>query len=378
MNQRERWLATMHFQPVDHVPDEEFGYWDQAFPVWHAQGLPQYVNDNWRADIYFGFELRDGVPANVGISRGFRYRVLEEDDRHQVILDWDGAKKMINKDGSATIPKFLKFPIETRRDWEGFKKRLDPSTPGRFPEEPDWQAWKERKKGSTRPLGIGIGSLFGWIRDWMGFENVSFAVMDDPGLIQDIMEHLTQLTLSIIERPARELKLDFASMWEDMCFNHGPILPPKYFEQWMVPRLKRITSLLSEHGCDVVYVDCDGNINELVPLWLEAGVNCMFPIEVRGGSDPVKLREKYGHRVLLMGGVDKTRLIAGKDEIRKEIARLKPIVEDGGYIPHVDHRCPPDVTYENYLYYLKLKRDTFAIPEPEPWETRKEQYEWAR
>jgi uroporphyrinogen decarboxylase len=79
-----------------------------------------------------------------------------------------------------------------------------------------------------------------------------------------------------------------------------------------------------------------------------------------------------------MGGVDKTRLIAGKEEIKKEVARLKPIVEDGGYIPYVDHRVPPDVTLENYRYYLKLKRETFGIPEPEPWEARKEQYDWAK
>jgi len=171
------------------------------------------------------------------------------------------------------------------------------------------------------------------------------------------------------------MKLDFAAMWEDMCFNHGPILQPKYFEELMVPRLKKVMGFLKEHGCDVVYVDCDGNINELVPLWLKAGVNCMFPLEMRGGTDAVKLREKYGHKILLLGGENKTRLIAGENEIKKEIARLKPLVEDGGYIPHVDHRCPPDVTFENYLYYLKLKRDTFGILEPEPWESRKEQYD---
>ena len=161
-------------------------------------------------------------------------------------------------------------------------------------------------------------------------------------------------------------------MWEDMCFNHGPILPTPLFAEWMVPRLAQITSFLKEHGCDIVIVDCDGNINELVPHWLDAGVNVMFPVEVNGGTDPIKLREKYGHQVLLAGGVDKMRLIEGKDAIKKEVDRLRPLVEDGGYIPHVDHRCPPDVTYENYLYYLKYKREAFGIPEPEPWEVRKE------
>jgi uroporphyrinogen decarboxylase len=90
----------------------------------------------------------------------------------------------------------------------------------------------------------------------------------------------------------------------------------------------------------------------------------MFPLEIQSGSDPYPIREKYGEQVLLLGGVDKMQLIAGKVAIRKEIDRITPLVETGGYIPHVDHRCPPDVTYENYLYYLKTKREAFGIPEP--------------
>jgi uroporphyrinogen decarboxylase len=158
--------------------------------------------------------------------------------------------------------------------------------------------------------------------------------------------------------------LDFADFWEDMCFNMGPMISPAMFKEFMVPRYKRITDFLKQHGVDVVYVDCDGDINELVPLWLEGGVNCMFPLEIQSGSDPYPIREKYGEQVLLLGGVDKMQLIAGKVAIRKEIDRITPLVETGGYIPHVDHRCPPDVTYENYLYYLKTKREAFGIPEP--------------
>ncbi len=33
MNARERWVRCMHFQPVDHVPDEEFGYWSEKLAV---------------------------------------------------------------------------------------------------------------------------------------------------------------------------------------------------------------------------------------------------------------------------------------------------------------------------------------------------------
>ena len=142
--------------------------------------------------------------------------------------------------------------------------------------------------------------------------------------------------------------------------------------KWLTPRYKKITDLLrASTAASSRIVDCDGNINCVVERWLEGGVNIMFPLEIRGGTDPYWMREKFGHDVLLMGGVDKTQLIAGKEAIDKEIERITPLVEQGGYIPHVDHRCPPDVTYENYLYYLKRKREAFGIPEPAPWEERR-------
>ncbi|MCL6630075.1 MAG: hypothetical protein K6U00_10795, partial [Armatimonadetes bacterium] len=108
-------------------------------------------------------------------------------------------------------------------------------------------------------------------------------------------------------------------------------------------------------------VDCDGNINAIVEQWLAAGVNCMFPLEINGGTDPVALRERFGQQVLLAGGVDKIQLAKGKKEIEKELERIRPVVESGGYIPHVDHRVPPDISYENYLYYLKVKKHLFGM-----------------
>ena len=68
------------------------------------------------------------------------------------------------------------------------------------------------------------------------------------------------------------------------------------------------------------------------------------------------IREKYGRKVLLHGGVDKMALLKGPKAIEQELLRIKPVVEEGGFVPHVDHRCPADVTLENYKFYLKLKR----------------------
>lgn len=379
MNSRQRWLACMRFEPVDHIPDQEFGYWDETFTEWHAQGLPEYIDNNWKADIFFGFETCIGVPVNDCMMPGFEYKVVEEDDRHRTIIDYDGATKIINKDGSSSIPRYLRFPIETRADWEEFKKRLDVTDPQRYPSERDWVNWKESVavEKRDRVLSIYCGSLFGVIRNWMGFENVAIACMDDPEWIEEMVDYLAEFRCGLIERAVKEVQVDLCSIWEDMAFNHGPIISPTMFRKWLTPRYKKITDLLRANGCEFAYVDCDGNINCVVEHWLAGGVNIMFPLEIRGGTDPYWMREKFGHDVLLMGGVDKTQLIAGKDAIDREIERIRPLVEDGGYIPHVDHRCPPDVTYKDYLYYLRRKRETFGIPEPPPWEERRELHDWA-
>ena len=378
MTPRERWLACMRYQEVDHVPDLEFGYWGETLTAWHEQGLPRYVDDNYKADIFFGFETYIGVPVHGGIIPGFEYKVLEEDERTRTIVDTDGVVKVVQKTGWTTIPKYLRFPIETREDWVEFKKRLDPDDPRRYPPEQEWENWKKSIENADRLVVIGGGSLFGIIRNWMGFENIAIACMDQPEWVEEMIDYLAEFQCRLIERALREVQVDACSIWEDMAFNHGPIISPKLFRQWLTPRYKRLTDLLHKYGCEFAYVDCDGNINSIVEHWLAGGVNIMFPLEIRGGTDPYWIRREFGKDVRLMGGVDKTQLIAGKDAIDREIDRIASLVADGGYIPHVDHRVPPDVTYENYLYYLKRKREAFGIPEPPPWEERKQAYEWAK
>jgi len=368
MNARERFYRTMHFQPIDRVPDEEFGYWDETLRTWHDQGLPREIDDNGKADYYFGFDFKRGVPTHQGLIPGFESKVLAEDDLHVTYQGGDGVIYMQNKNRFGTIPKYIHFPIQTRADWEEFKCRLDPKSPERYTW--DYDKIAADLNAADVPVVLGTGSLFGWIRNWVGFENLAMATIDDPAWVEEMVDHLADFIIAAFEGWLGKVKIDVAHFWEDICFNNGPMVSPRFFRDVVTPRYKRITDRLKEHGCDVCYVDCDGNIMRLVPHWLAGGVNVMFPIEIRGGSDPVKMRELYGHEVLLAGGVDKMALIAGKEAILADLRRLDPLVRDGGTIPHVDHRVPPDVTYENYLYYLREKRAWLGIPEPVPYEQR--------
>jgi uroporphyrinogen decarboxylase len=69
--------------------------------------------------------------------------------------------------------------------------------------------------------------------------------------------------------------------------------------------------------------------------------------------DAGKLRAQYGRQIVMWGNVDKRALITGKEAIDAELARLAPVVAEGGFIPLVDHGVPDDVPLQNYLYYLE-------------------------
>ena len=363
MNQRERFVACMKYEPVDHVPDIEFGYWDDTFKVWHEQGLPEEVNSNTNCDPFFGFERRIHVPAAIGLIPGFEGKVLEETEEYKIVQDAEGVKKIMYLDNKDTIPRYLEFPIKDRASWEPFKVRLRIDDPARYRD--DWDEIVQRSIESDVPVQIHGGSLFGRLRNWIGFEGIAMMCHDDPELLEEMIEHLCQLACAVIEPAVKAgCRVDCGSFWEDINFKQGCIISPAMFRRWLTPRYKRITDLMYKMGAVMCFVDSDGNITDTLDCWYEGGVTCMFPVEVGAGSDPVDIRERWDRKVLMMGGVNKRALAAGKKAIDEEVARLKPLVDEGGFIPHVDHRVPPDVSYANYLYYLQKKREVFGIPEP--------------
>jgi len=359
MTHRERLLATLRFEKTDRGADYEFGAWEQTITRWREEGLPAECEGVWGA-INQHFHTDDteygpGPWLQHGLLPGFEYKVVEEKGDHLVVQDGDGATaEMIRPELGASIPRYLRYAIETRADWEAVRdERLNPETPGRVPDNLEelckltWDA--------TYPTGIGGISLYGWLRNWMGVEGISIALYEDPAWVEEMMEHLTVLCLHNLAKIAGKARIDLSHWWEDMCFNKGPLVSPKHFRQLMVPRYKRITDFLrAECGCEFNMLDCDGNIHELVEPWIEGGINVMFPVEV-AHTDPFRIRREFGKRAPMRGCVDKRALAAGPEAIDAELAHLKPLYEEGGLIPHTDHLVPPDVSWANYQHYRQRK-----------------------
>ncbi|MBI1293700.1 hypothetical protein GC175_01930 [bacterium] len=367
MNERERFVATMHYQPRDRAPISDFGFWDETLPIWHEQGLPNWVNRENASDYFgvdFGIEwATKPVGVNVGLAPEFEELTLEDrGDEYELRQQKDGVR-VLRRKFMGSIPHPESHLLTDRESWEKYyKPRLDPDNPARYPK--DWDERVKVWKDPNRPYlaALSGGSLYGWLRNWMGMENLSYLVYDDPKLFEEMMTTIADCVIGTLTRVlATGGRFDGCSMWEDMAYNAGPLLSPSHFKRYLVPQYRRITDLLRSYGVDVIWLDCDGNIDKLIPLWLDAGVNCMFPLEIgTWGADPVRYRREYGKDLLLMGGFDKHILAQSKEVIAAEVDRLAPLVEEGGYISFCDHRVPPDVPLENYVFFLEKAREVWA------------------
>ena len=203
--------------------------------------------------------------------------------------------------------------------------------------------------------------MIGLVRNMLTFEGLAYACCDYPDMVEDMVETCCLLVEDFLDQVLGEIDFDYASGWEDICFKNGPIVSVDFFRSVVVPRYKRIGKRLSQAGIDLWYTDCDGDVRPILPLLLESGINCLFPYEVNSCCHPAELLAEYGEALRIMGGVDKIELGKGPRAIKAYLESLVPLVERGGYIPFCDHRCPPNVKVEDYLYYLDLKEQMFGL-----------------
>lgn len=364
MTRRDQFLTQMAGPPPAPALNWEFAFWETTLPAWQTQGLPGEINTPPQAFRYFGIEsphFGEGyfVPmcANLRLCPAFPSQCLGEHNGQELRMDADGVKYVQLQEGQQTIPHYVEHPLKGRREWEEiFQPRLDPRSPGRF-SEINWPAVNEDFARRGYPRFLYLDSFMGYLRNLMGFEAFAMLPYDDPALLEEMVEALTRIKEAFLDRLPGRIQLDMVHFWEDICYNAGPIINPAIFRRIVVPRIHRVvTRLRQEFGCRYFSVDTDGNFLQLIEGWIEAGINILMPCEVDAGMDVLLLQERYGDRCGFHGGIQKKALIAGPSAINAELERIRPAARRGGYIPHLDHGCPANVSLENYRYYLQMKR----------------------
>jgi len=368
MTNRENINAILHYQPYEKMPVVSFGYWVETLQKWadegyitkeESDGYAKY-GDNSAADrsvmkkLGFDFNWNSCVGANVGLSPAFEVKILQQNpDGSQIICDAGGLIVKIHP-GVVSIPAEIGTSMTGRKAWEELYLPKLQFSLDRIP----YEALKQLEDPTKRdiPVGLHLGSYIGNMRNMLGVQELSYLYADDEELYVEIVNTLCSLCYQCTEKILQTgAKFDYAHFWEDICYKNGPLVVPAVFEEVVGPHYKKVTDLVRSYGIDIVSLDCDGCIDKLVPIWLENGVNTMFPIEVGTWNASIApWREKYGKQLRGVGGMNKTVFARDKAAVEQEVARLKELIKLGGYIPCPDHRIPPDAKFELVQYYCKL------------------------
>jgi len=363
MNDRERFQNIMEYKPIDRMPAYYFGLWRETLARWRDEGLPSEDKDDianatgmdpdWEYGMWNVHEI-----VNIGTIAPGQAEILEETDTYSIVKLPTGAVQKQSKIG-ASIPQHLaEALLPTRESWDRFKTFLDPEDPSRYP--PDWETRAQALNQRDRVTACFGGSLFGWPREWLGIEAISYLAYDDPLLYEEIIEYLSEYFMQLLAPVMKTAKFDFAYFFEDCCFKSGPLFSPDTYRKYYHKYYRKMTDFYHAMGVRHILIDSDGKVDDLIPCWMDSGFDILFPIEVgTWRANPVLLRKQYGKTLRMMGGVDKHVIPHGEKAIREHLQPLKELASEGGFIPLPDHRIPPDCSLEAFRTYIRVFKETF-------------------
>ena len=365
MTNRERTLRILRFQSADRLPAVHFGYWRELLLEWAEQGhisreLALGVNDANEQDRELDKII--GWDFNWATTKGARTRLSPDFETKTLETLPDGTLRVQNalgviervKPGIVSIPAEDDYLLKDRETFETLYRPKMQYSEDRIDLE-YFKSFNETRPQDV-PVGLWLGSVLGDIRSMTTVVGMSYLLYDeDEELFADIVDTYAdmqyQCAKAVLETGA---KFDFAHFWEDICFKNGPLLSPAVFDSLCAKHYKRMSELCHAHGIDLISLDCDGVVDQLLPTWVENGVNIMFPIEIGVWGDQFEAaREKFGNRVLGVGGMDKTVFRRDRAAVDAELERLTRLARLGGFIPCPDHRLMPGSHFELVKYYAE-------------------------
>ena len=357
MTARERFCESLLFGKPDRVFLAPGGGRESTLAVWHQQGLPEHANYGQ----LLGFDPSAGVGLGFRLLPHFEEKVLEVRDGHKIVRDWFGAIVEIDdrydfsylrSARDFVTRKWHKFPVESRADFPEIKRRLNPAAPERLP--PDLETRAREWASRDYPLGFGFNGPFWQLREWCGFEGLCMLMMDDPAFVEEMIEFWTEFVSAVMAPVLRQVSVDSVCISEDMAYKEHSMISPAMARRFLLPAYRRWSEEIHASGCRIIDLDSDGRVDELIPVWIEGGINCCSPVEVAAGNDIVAYRREFGRAMAFRGGIDKRALAKGGEVMCAELRRVvPPMLELGGYIPACDHGVPPDISWPNFCEYVE-------------------------
>ncbi|MCL2815436.1 MAG: hypothetical protein FWD23_12620 [Oscillospiraceae bacterium] len=374
MTQREMNLKTLLYKNPEKIPFSPGGPRESTIRRWHEEGLPEnmswwdYVREKINLPSGPASKPCPGIGADQRMIPIFEEKIIEHKTRADggegtyIIQDWMGSVLEISDRYDYTYirnakdfvtRRWIKCPVETYGDWLEMKKRYDSAAPQRVGALTPEQVRQIGERDSAN--SVGFNGPFWQLREWLGFEGLCTAMIERPEFVAEMIGFWQDFILAVHDRIfAQGVTVDIVRFSEDMAYKAHSMISPAMTREFLLPVYKKWVAYFKSHGAQVISVDSDGCVEELIPIWIEAGINVNEPLEVAAHNDIVLYSSVYKNKMGYTGGVDKRAIAAGGKVIEAELKRLEPVINKGGYIPSCDHGVPSDISLDNFIRYSKL------------------------
>ena len=365
MSDLERFTACMEYEPGQR-PNHELGVWGQTRARWEHEAhddVKEFTWDWFVGEPDLGLDHREYVPVDYGFIPPFEQEIIEETDEHVIARNSKGIVTRARKEGTTygtrmSMDQYLEFPVSGPADFPAVRSRLEAAIPARYPIDlhDRFEGWENRDFPLILGRNCAANGFYWRAREFMGTEALSYAWYDHPELMHELMEFFADFLIETSRPILEKIQVDYFVLNEDMSMKGGPLLGPETYRTFIFPHLRRLVEFLRSHGTRYIAVDSDGDPTALIPLLLDAGVDTLWPIERASNVSPQEWRKQFGKSLRLWGGVDKRILSRGRDAVRLHLKEFIPLIEEGGFIPTVDHTVPPDVSWDDFRSYMDMKR----------------------
>ncbi len=347
LTQCERVRLALAHKEGDWIPIHD-SPWSATVSRWRHEGLPDDVS----VDEYFGFALRI-----FGYDWSPRYpaRVIDRTPEYITESTSFGGIRRNHRDHSTT-PELIDYGVKSRADWEAAKRRIEPGYT-----RVDWVSLrngyeKAEADGAWKCLAAVTG--YDACQYFIRSDELLPLLLTDPSWIQDMIELQADLFVGMAKLVIKEgFRFDGVFFWNDMGYRNASLFSPKVYRELIKPADRRLFDFCHAQGWPIILHSC-GCVKELIPDLIDAGLDCLEPLEVKAGMDLVELKRQYGKNLAFMGGID-ARAMANPDPrvIEQEIATKIPVAKaGGGYIYHSDHSIPYDVSFPQFCHVIELAR----------------------
>ncbi len=257
-----------------------------------------------------------------------------------------------------SYPFFQKAP-DLLYDPSAFRRHYDPGDPSRYEEGFVNRSKRLERQGRVLYVdasGGGLLQMLG-VGDWKSMVSACIALVDRADFVMDLLNRTTDFYCICLENVLSKVPVDYASFYEPIASNTGPVISPEMFERFAVPGYKKVLDLFEKFNVPLrILCTTGGDLTPLLPSLIDAGINGLWISNIRNtGMEYGRLRRTFGTGVALIGGIDATALTRDESAVRRAVEEtVPPLLERGHYLPCLDDRPRSNVPFPLYCFYRRI------------------------